>query len=67
VNELLTINEVIKIAKVSRVTIYNWMTSGKLRAYKLGKGVRIKKTDLEKLMKEWKPRKTKAKRRKHGF
>ena len=62
-NELLTINETCKVMKVSRATIYNWMTSGKLRAYKLGKGVRIKKTDLEKLMKEWKPRKTKPKRR----
>jgi len=65
-NELLTINEVCKIMKVSRATLYNWMNSRKVRAYRLGRGVRIKKTDLEKLMKEWKPRKKKSKGRKHA-
>ena len=44
---LLTIDEIIKILKVSKMTIYRYIESGKLKAYKLGKEYRIDKKDLE--------------------
>jgi excisionase family DNA binding protein len=59
-NGLLTINEVCKRLKVSRVTIYDWMNSGKLKAIKFGKGVRIREEDVEALGQEWKSEKKKT-------
>ncbi len=49
-NEYLTIEEVTKILKVSRTTVYTWMKSGELKTYKLGKLVRIKREDLERFI-----------------
>ena len=49
-NEYLTIKEVTEILKVSRTTVYNWMTSGRLKFFKIGKLVRIKKEDLKKFI-----------------
>lgn len=49
-NEYLTIEEVTKILKVSRTTVYNWMNSGKLKFYKVGRLVRIKSEDLKKFI-----------------
>lgn len=63
-NGLLTINEVCKRLKVSRVTIYDWMNSGKLKAIKFGKGVRIREEDVAALGQEWKSRKKKPASRK---
>lgn len=63
-NGLLTINEVCKRLKVSRVTIYDWMNSGRLKAIKFGKGVRIREEDIAALGQEWKSRKKKSASRK---
>ena len=49
-NEYLTIKEVMDFLKVSRSTIYNWKNSGKLRFYKIGKLVRIKREELERFI-----------------
>ena len=42
-----TIEEVAKMLKVAYLTVYRWIQSGKLVAYKAGKQYRIKKSDLE--------------------
>ena len=54
-----TIKEVAKLLKVAYLTVYRWIQSGKLVAYKAGKQYRIEKTDLSKFMQMQKPRKTK--------
>jgi len=47
-----TIEEVAKMLKVVYLTVYRWIQSGKLIAYKAGKQYRIKQSDLEKFMKK---------------
>lgn len=42
-----TIEEVSKMLKVAYLTVYRWIQSGKLVAYKAGKQYRVKKTDLD--------------------
>ena len=42
-----TIAEVAKMLKVAYLTVYRWIQSGKLTAYKAGKQYRIKKEDLD--------------------
>lgn len=54
-----TIKEVAKLLKVAYLTVYRWIQSGKLTAYKAGKQYRIEKTDLKEFMQMQKPRKTK--------
>lgn len=54
-----TIEEVAKLLKVAYLTVYRWIQSGKLTAYKAGKQYRIEKTDLKEFMQIQKPRKTK--------
>jgi len=49
-NEYLTVSEVMKILKVSRTAVNNWMKSGKLKYYKVGRLVRIKEEDLGKFI-----------------
>lgn len=45
-----TIEEVAKTLKVAYLTVYRWIQSGKLVAYKAGKQYRIKKLDLDKFL-----------------
>lgn len=47
-----TIEEVAKMLKVAYLTVYRWIQSGKLTAYKAGKQYRIEKVDLDKFMKK---------------
>lgn len=42
-----SIEEVAKMLKVAYLTVYRWVQSGKLKAYKAGKQYRIKKEDLD--------------------
>jgi len=51
-NEWLTVKDVMNILKVSRTAVNNWMASGKLKYYKAGRLVRIKREDLRKFMGE---------------
>ncbi|MFC1626845.1 helix-turn-helix domain-containing protein [Patescibacteria group bacterium] len=48
--EYYTIEEVAKMLKVVYLTVYRWIQSGKLNAFKAGKQYRIKKLDLDKFM-----------------
>lgn len=45
-----TIKEVATMLKVAYLTVYRWILSGKLEAYKAGKQYRIPKTNLDKFM-----------------
>ncbi len=45
--ELYTIEEVSKNLKVSKMTLYRYIKSWKLKAFKLWKEIRIKKEDYE--------------------
>ncbi len=44
---LYTIDEIAEILKVTQRTIYNYIKSGSLRAIKIGKYWRVKRSDLE--------------------
>lgn len=43
---------VAKILDVKTITIRRWIQAGKLIAYKIGKELRIKKSDLDKFLEE---------------
>ena len=48
--EYYSIEEVAKMLKVAYLTVYRWIQSGKLIAYKAGKQYRISNTDLNKFI-----------------
>lgn len=50
--EYYTIEEVAKMLKVVYLTVYRWIQSDKLIAYKAGKQYRIKKSDIDKFIKK---------------
>ena len=54
--KLLTINEITAILKVSKLTIYRYIKSGKLPAYKVGRDYRVKQEDFDKLLEKNKKR-----------
>lgn len=45
--EYLSIKELAELVGVHPNTVHNWINAGKLRAYKVGKLIRIKKEDFE--------------------
>jgi len=45
-----SINEVANMLNVAYLTVYRWIRSSKLKAYKAGKQYRISKSDLEKFI-----------------
>lgn len=45
-----SIEETAKLLKVAYITVYRWVHSGKLKAYKAGKQYRIKKQDIQKFI-----------------
>lgn len=45
-DKLLTVNEIIEILKVSKLTIYRYIKAGKLPAYKVGRDYRITQKDF---------------------
>ena len=47
--ELMTVRELQEALKVSRSTIHRAIKSGKLKAFKVGRNVRVEKTEV----KEW--------------
>ncbi|MBI4499464.1 MAG: helix-turn-helix domain-containing protein [Chloroflexi bacterium] len=51
-DELLSVNEVTKILKVSKATVQRWCREGKLPAAKIGKEYRIRRDDLERWYEE---------------
>lgn len=44
------LNEVMRILKVSRNTLYRWNKDGYLKPVKVGGGIRYHKSDIEKLL-----------------
>ncbi len=55
--QLLTIEEVAKTLKVSKMTIYRYIKANKLSAYKLEQELRIKEDDLMEFLKDRKTNK----------
>jgi len=49
-----TIEEVAKMLKVAYLTVYRWIQSGKLVAFKAGKQYRVKNKDLDSFVKSYK-------------
>lgn len=45
--EIYTLKEIEELFSVTRRTLYNWIESGKLRAFKIGKEWRVTKEALE--------------------
>jgi putative molybdopterin biosynthesis protein len=52
-----TIEEVAKMLKVAYLTVYRWIQSGKLVAFKAGKQYRVKKEDLDGFITSYKRKK----------
>ena len=50
--KLYTLQEVADYLKVSRQTIYNYVTAKKLRASKIGKEYRVTESDLQDFLKK---------------
>ncbi len=46
-SEFLTLNETADMLRLSQLTIWRYIKSGKLPAYKIGRDWRIKRTELE--------------------
>jgi excisionase family DNA binding protein len=49
-DEILTVQEVADYLKVSRTTVWRWCNEGKLSAFKVGRGWRIHRLELEKMV-----------------
>lgn len=45
-----TIAEVAEIVRVSRRTVYTWRDAGKLNAVKIGRGLRVSQTELDRIL-----------------
>ncbi len=56
-DQFYTIEDVAKMLKVVYLTVYRWIQSGKIVAYKAGKQYRIKKDDLDKFVINYKRKK----------
>ena len=50
--EFLTIEEVARILRVHKHTVYDYIKQGKLVATKIGKFYRVERSDLERFIKE---------------
>lgn len=48
-DEILTVREVAEYLKLSRTTIWRWRNEGKLQAFKVGRGWRIRRSEIEKI------------------
>ena len=46
------IEEVAELLQVSKMTIYRYVKARKIKGYKIGKEIRIDKTDFEKFLKK---------------
>lgn len=51
-DEVLTVQEVARLFKVSRVTVWRWCQQGTLPAFKVGRGWRMRRGEVEKIMKQ---------------
>lgn len=44
-----TPKEVAELMQVSRQTVYNWVTAGRVKAFKIGNNLRITESEVKKL------------------
>lgn len=49
-SELLTVAEVAHYLRVSETTVWRWCSSGRLPAFRIGRGWRMRRVDLEKII-----------------
>ena len=49
-DEILTVREVAEYFKLSRTTIWRWCNEGKLQAFKVGRGWRIHRSEVERIV-----------------
>lgn len=50
IRNLLTVTDVAEACNVRPKTVYGWISTGKLRAYKLGGSIRVAEADLERFL-----------------
>jgi excisionase family DNA binding protein len=50
VDEILTVREVAEYLKLSRTTIWRWCNEGKLQAFKVGRGWRVHRSEVENMV-----------------
>jgi excisionase family DNA binding protein len=51
-DEFLTVAEVAKLLKLNEQTVRNWIDQGSLPALKVGRRVRIRRSDLERVLED---------------
>lgn len=51
-DEILTVEEVANYLKLSRATVWRWCQEGRLSAFKLGRGWRVHRSEVEKLTRQ---------------
>jgi excisionase family DNA binding protein len=51
-DEVLTVKEVADYLKISRTTVWRWCNDGKLSAFKVGRGWRVRRIVVERLTKD---------------
>ena len=51
-DELLTVAEVAELLKLNKQTVRNWIDAGYLKAFHVGRRVRIRRSDLEELLEQ---------------
>ena len=49
-DEILTVREVAEYLKLSRTTVWRWCNEGKLPAFKVGRGWRIHRSEVQKIV-----------------
>lgn len=49
-DKILTVPEIAQYLKVSRTTVWRWCNEGKLPAFKVGRGWRIHRSEVEKIV-----------------
>jgi excisionase family DNA binding protein len=51
-DEFLTVNEIAEHLRLNQQTVRNWIDQGRLRAVRVGRRVRVRRTDLDHLVSE---------------
>lgn len=53
-DEIMTMDEILKLLKVSKVTIHNWKKKGLIKSHKIGRKLFFKKKDVESALRQQK-------------
>ena len=51
-DEIMTVQEVAQYLKVSRSTVWRWCNQGKLPAFKAGRGWRVRRVEVDRMIEE---------------